>query len=257
LELLFIGFVVSLIVRIRQRNLRNKLWAEQSELKAKLLMLEQQSMNSSMNRHFIFNALNSIQYYINRQDRKLANQYLTDFAKLIRKNLDSGQENYTPLSEELDRLELYLKLEQMRFPGAFEYKIITTGILNLNTLRIPAMLLQPFLENSIWHGLIPKGSEGFLKLEVTEISERLMITIEDNGIGIEASQLRKTSSDTHISKGMEITRNRLDLIQQMTQVAILLEGPTDITLPSGKQVTRVKLIFPKEIQEIFSERTDS
>lgn len=257
LELLFIGFIVSLIVRIRQRNLRNKLWAEQSELKAKLLMLEQQSMNSSMNRHFIFNALNSIQYYINRQDRKLANQYLTDFAKLIRKNLESGQENYTPLSEELDRLELYLKLEQMRFPGAFEYKIITTGILNLNTLRIPAMLLQPFLENSIWHGLIPKGSEGFLKLEVTEISDRLMITIEDNGIGIEASQLRKTSSDTHISKGMEITRNRLDLIQQMTQVAILLEGPTDITLPSGKQVTRVKLIFPKEIQEIFSERTDS
>jgi len=257
LELLFIGFVVSFIIRIRQRNLRNKLWAEQSELKAKLLMLEQQSMNSSMNRHFIFNALNSIQYYINRQDRKLANQYLTDFAKLIRKNLDSGQENYTPLSEELDRLELYLKLEQMRFPGAFEYKIITTEILNLNTLRIPAMLLQPFLENSIWHGLIPKGTDGYLQLQVAERSGNLSITIEDNGIGIEASQLRKTSSDTHISKGMEITRNRLELIQQMTQITIVLEGPKDVKLPSGQQVTRVKLIFPKEIQEIFSLRTDS
>ncbi len=253
LEFIFLTGVVILISRSRRRNIRNKHLAEQSEMKAKLLMLEQQSMNSSMNRHFIFNALNSIQYYINRQDRLAANQYLTDFAKLIRKNLDSSQENFAPLSEEIERLELYLKLESMRFPDKFKYHIQLDSPEVLRQVKIPAMLIQPFLENSIWHGLLPKDSGGLLNVFFGLKNDCLEIRIEDNGIGLAESQARKTNSDVHISKGMEITRSRIALIEQMTGKHIELKGPEDWKSETGESGTRVIIHFPKDFQEIFNQ----
>ena len=252
LEFALLSTIVVLISRSRRRNIRNKHLAEQSEMKAKLLMLEQQSMNSSMNRHFIFNALNSIQYYINRQDRLAANQYLTDFAKLIRKNLDSSQENFAPLSEEIERLELYLKLESMRFPDKFKYHIQLDSPEILRQVKIPAMLIQPFLENSIWHGLLPKESGGLLNVFFGLKEDCLEIRIEDNGIGLAESQARKTNSDGHISKGMEITRSRIALIEQMTGKHIELVGPEDWKSENGESGTRVTLHFPKDFQEIFT-----
>ena len=253
LELIFLVGIVVLITRSRRRNIRNKHLAEQSEMKAKLLMLEQQSMNSSMNRHFIFNALNSIQYYINRQDKLAANQYLTDFAKLIRKNLDSSEENFAPLSEEIERLELYLKLESMRFPDKFMYSVHQDSSEALRLVKIPAMLIQPFLENSIWHGLLPKDSGGQLHVFFGLKEGCLEIRIEDNGIGLAESQARKTNSDVHISKGMEITRSRIELIEQMTGKHIELSGPEDWKSESGESGTRVTIRFPKDFQEIFAQ----
>ncbi len=253
LELIFLVGIVVLITRSRRRNIRNKHLAEQSEMKAKLLMLEQQSMNSSMNRHFIFNALNSIQYYINRQDKLAANQYLTDFAKLIRKNLDSSEENFAPLSEEIERLELYLKLESMRFPDKFMYSVHQDSPEALRLVKIPAMLIQPFLENSIWHGLLPKDSGGQLHVFFGLKEGCLEIRIEDNGIGLAESQARKTNSDVHISKGMEITRSRIELIEQMTGKHIELSGPEDWKSESGESGTRVTIRFPKDFQEIFAQ----
>jgi signal transduction histidine kinase len=253
LEFIFLVGIVILITRSRRRNIRNKHLAEQSEMKAKLLMLEQQSMNSSMNRHFIFNALNSIQYYINRQDKLAANQYLTDFAKLIRKNLDSSQENFAPLSEEIERLELYLKLESMRFPDKFIYRVHQDSPEALRSVKIPAMLIQPFLENSIWHGLLPKDSDGQLHVFFGLKDECLEIRIEDNGIGLTESQARKTTSDGHISKGMEITRSRIALIEQMTGKRIELRGPEDWKSETGESGTHVTLHFPKDFQEIFTQ----
>lgn len=253
LELIFLVGVVVLITRSRRRNIRNKHLAEQSEMKAKLLMLEQQSMNSSMNRHFIFNALNSIQYYINRQDKLAANQYLTDFAKLIRKNLDSSEENFAPLSEEIERLELYLKLESMRFPDKFMYSVHQDSPEALRLVKIPAMLIQPFLENSIWHGLLPKDSGGQLHVFFGLKEGCLEIRIEDNGIGLTESQARKTNSDVHISKGMEITQSRIELIEQMTGKHIELSGPEDWKSESGESGTRVTIRFPKDFQEIFAQ----
>jgi len=252
LEFVLVGLLVVGITTVRRRNLQNKHLAEQSELKAKLLVLEQQSMNSSMNRHFIFNALNSIQYYINRQDRLAANQYLTDFAKLIRKNLDSGQENFTPLSEEIERLELYLKLERMRFPNAFTYFIEWGNKEVLTAYKVPAMLFQPFLENSIWHGLLPKETGGELHISFLVEDASLVVRIKDNGIGLQASKARKTSSDGHISKGMEITKSRLDLIRQMTGKDVILEGPEDWNDENGHSGTLVTIRFPKDFQEIFA-----
>ena len=253
LEFIFLVGIVVLITRSRRRNIRNKHLAEQSEMKAKLLMLEQQSMNSSMNRHFIFNALNSIQYYINRQDKLAANQYLTDFAKLIRKNLDSSEENFAPLSEEIERLELYLKLESIRFPDKFMYSVHQDSPEALRLVKIPAMLIQPFLENSIWHGLLPKDSGGQLHVFFGLKEGCLEIRIEDNGIGLAESQARKTNSDVHISKGMEITRSRIELIEQMTGKHIELSGPEDWKSESGESGTRVTIRFPKDFQEIFAQ----
>ena len=192
-------------------------------------------MNASMNRHFIFNALNSIQYFINTEDRTSANKYLTNFAKLIRKNLDSATGgNVITLEEELERIELYLSLESMRFKGKFEYHIDVNG-LDAESVMIPPMLMQPFIENSIIHGILPDESKkGQIKLDLRQVGEFLHIRIEDNGIGIHQSLSRKLDADgDHRSQGMEITSKRIELLQKMTNYGISLEGPEEIVLENG------------------------
>ncbi|MFN9799081.1 MAG: sensor histidine kinase, partial [Bacteroidota bacterium] len=180
------------------------------------------------------NALNSIQYYINRQDRLAANRYLSDFARLIRKNLDSSQTELTTLSDEIERLELYLKLEHMRFRDKFSYHVEVEPGLDQEQVRIPAMLLQPFLENSIWHGLLPKESQGEISVRIRKDGDFVEILITDNGIGIDSSLMNKSGTDSHISKGMEITENRLELIRRMTGRSIELRGPSQINDDEGR-----------------------
>ncbi len=253
LEILAVLSIISAIVLARIRVTRAKTEKEWFEVRSRMLVLEQQSLNSSMNRHFIFNALNSIQYYINRQDKLAANKYLSDFARLIRKNLDSSQENMTSLRDEVERLELYLKLEHMRFKDKFDYKIHIDPALNLDTIKVPAMLVQPFLENSIWHGLLPKNAHGTLDVDITLKDGHLEFIISDSGIGISNSMSRKTGTDTHISKGMQITQSRIELIKKTTGMNIELQGPyqlqADDTHPEG---TRVKIILPINFHELFS-----
>ncbi|MBL7941562.1 MAG: histidine kinase [Flavobacteriales bacterium] len=253
LEVLFAAAIVWFVLYWRKRILTTRHEKEKFELRSRLLALEQQSLNSSMNRHFIFNALNSIQYYINRQDKLAANKYLSDFAKLIRKNLDSSQENLTSLREEIERLELYLKLEHMRFKDKFEYHINIEEGVDTETTLVPAMLLQPFLENSIWHGLLPKGGDGKVSIDIFRKNGSIHFIISDNGIGIENSLKRKNETDQHISKGMEITSGRIDLIKKMTDKHVELLGPYQMHdekgLPEG---TRVEIIIPADFQQHFS-----
>ena len=219
---------------------------EQLVNKSKMLALEQQTLNSSMNRHFIFNALNSIQYYINRQDRLSANKYLTSFAKLVRKNLDSSQTNVVALSEELDRLELYLSLEHMRFSNKFEYEIKIDEHVDTETIKIPAMLLQPYVENSIWHGILPMESNGKISVIVEQKQENLRFLIEDNGIGIETSLKRKNADgQDHISQGMAITNGRINLLREMTKESWQVKGPYEIKSDADEALgTRVEIILP-------------
>lgn len=199
--------------------------------------LESQSLNSSMNRHFIFNSLNSIQYYINMQDRKSANRYLTSFAKLIRKNLDSSQQNETSLKDELDRLELYLSLEQMRFQGRFDYEISISPDVNVEDITIPAMMLQPFLENSIWHGILPSEKHGELEVYISEMNQGVEIEIKDNGIGVETSKSLKAETENgHISQGMDITQNRIQLYKNMTGLNYEIKGPYEIKNGSPENI---------------------
>jgi ligand-binding sensor domain-containing protein len=252
LEIMAASAIVLIIVLNRRKVLIAKREKEWYEIKSKLLALEQQSLNSSMNRHFIFNALNSIQYYINRQDRLAANKYLSDFARLIRKNLDSSQDNLTTLRDEVERLELYLKLEHMRFKDKFDYEIDIDPEIDLDRLKVPAMLVQPFLENSIWHGLLPKENMGHVHVNISQTNNHVEFVITDNGIGIENSLKNKTTADNHISKGMEITQNRIDLIRKTTGKTIELIGPRQIPVserPEGGTLVCIKI--PIDIGEHF------
>lgn len=251
LEVLLLAGIIVAISRRRRLALIEKYEKEQLQFKSRMLSLEQQSLNSSMNRHFIFNALNAIQYYINRQDRLSANRYLTSFAKLIRKNLDSSQANMSTLHEELERLQLYLKLEQMRFEDRFDYTLEVDDSLDAHELKIPAMLLQPFLENSIWHGLLPKEGKGSVSLHVKPFSrESYTVEIFDNGIGVKTSMESKQGNEDHISQGMKITAGRVELLQKMTQKTFQIIGPEELKTEYGSiKGTLVQLIMPLDLEE--------
>ena len=225
------GAIILLIFRLRLRRVNELNEQEKLMFKSKLLSLEQKSVNASMNRHFIFNALNSIQYFINTQDRLSANKYLTNFAQLIRKNLDTATTDHNTISleEEIARLKLYLSLESMRFQGRFEYEITTEDI-DLESIMIPAMIMQPFIENSIIHGILPdEDIKGLISINMKVINNILEITIDDNGIGVNQSISRKSRFDgDHRSQGMEITLNRIDLIRKVSNQRISMEGPVEI-----------------------------
>ncbi|MDG1331539.1 MAG: two-component regulator propeller domain-containing protein [Crocinitomicaceae bacterium] len=223
--------LVILFFRFRVRRINAANEKEKLEFKSRLLSLEQQSMNASMNRHFVFNSLNSIQYFINTRDRLSANKYLTNFAKLIRKNLDTAtvDGNMITLDEELERIELYLSLESMRFKDRFNYEINADGI-ETDSILIPAMILQPFVENSIIHGILPNlEKKGHIALNVEEENGYLLLSVEDNGIGVNQSMTNKVDMEgDHRSKGMEITSKRIDLIQKISNDDISLVGPYEI-----------------------------
>ena len=250
--LLLVGFtlagVVFFVIRWRWQVARRQAERNQLIFQSKMLGLEQQTLNTSMNRHFIFNALNSIQYYINRQDKLKANMYLANFAKLVRKNLDSTQKNMISLSEELERLELYLALEHMRFSDKFTYKIHVDGQVDKEEIQIPSMLLQPFVENSIRHGILPMDREGEIKVEIKYQDNAVVFWIEDNGIGINTSMASKNlNGQDHVSHGMEITEERINLLRKMTQKNFRIVGPYELKDDEDRtQGTRVEIILPLE-----------
>lgn len=241
----------ALIVRWRKKVFLEKIERDQLELKSKMLSLEQQSLNSSMNRHFIFNALNAIQYYINRQDRLSANRYLSSFAKLIRKNLDSSQMNFATLNEELERLNLYLQLEKMRFADRFDYTITVDDAIDGHSVKLPSMLLQPFLENSIWHGILPKEGNGTVCVDVCPHGQNAMrVSVTDDGIGFNTSMRNKTGDSDHISRGMDITSGRLELLRKATGKELRIVGPEELRTADGAVCgTRVEIILPLDLGE--------
>ncbi|NNK81127.1 MAG: histidine kinase [Flavobacteriales bacterium] len=207
--------------------------------------LEQQSLNSSMNRHFIFNSLNAIQFYINREDKRAANRYLSSFAKLIRKNLDSTASTWVSLKDELERLNLYLSLEHMRFKDKFEYHFEIDDAIDSESVRVPAMMLQPFVENSIWHGILPKNERGEVKVNVSRVNGRMRIRIEDDGIGIDVSRDQKGEGlPDHESKGMDITHHRLRLYGEMTGSDFEIVGPDQIEENGQVLGTRIDVYIP-------------
>lgn len=248
-------FVVSLIVllgfQLRLKRIKEKNQRESLGYKARLLALEQKSINASMNRHFVFNALNSIQYFINTQDKKSANKYLTDFAKLIRKNLDAvnSEGNTITLEDELSRMELYLSLESMRFKDKFDYKIDVVGV-DTESIEIPPMLMQPFIENSIIHGILPnEEKKGMINIRIEKEDDYLLISIIDNGIGVKKSISSKHEIDgDHRSQGMEITSKRIELIKKLSDFDISLEGPEEI-YDENRSINGTRVLIKMKIED--------
>ena len=250
---------IYIIFKVRMRSLEARRTTENLIYKTRLMNLEQQSLNASMNRHFIFNALNSIQYYINRQDKLAANRYLSSFAKLIRKNLDSSNstDNLVLLTEELERLDLYISLEHIRFQDEFDYEISIAPDLDTDSIRVPAMFLQPYVENSIWHGVLPMQKPGKIRVDIVKTDNQIKFVIEDNGIGIDESLKRKKSKEiSHDSKGMLITSSRINVLRKITKRNIQIVGPFELQDEQGNGIgTKVEIMFPLEKNTTFSEKS--
>lgn len=214
--------------RIKLLSKRNR---DKLELTERINDLKHQALSAMMNPHFIFNSLNSVQYLINHQKNEEANNYIAMMAKLIRKNLDTAGSGFILLSEEIKRLRLYLDLEKLRFQEKFKYEIIVDDEITNDNIMIPNMIIQPFVENSLWHGIINSGKNGLLSIsfsfenvEIDLVTVRsLIIKITDNGIGIKEAQKQK--KEDHISKGIQIIEERLKLLSTKMELPkpIILE----------------------------------
>ena len=183
---------------------------ENVELENQMLALEQKALRLQMNPHFIFNALNTIKGYYSEGNTQEASDYISNFSKLLRLLLENVDQ-YIPLSIEVEMLNLYLHLTQVRYSYKFLYQINISKKLNENDVLIPTLLVQPILENAILHGVIPKKTRGFINTSFIKNNEDLHIIIEDNGVGRKESQ--KNKNRIHKSKALKITRERLDLIK--------------------------------------------
>jgi len=193
---------IMIYILYRQRLLNNE---------KKILTLEQDMLRSQMNPHFVFNSLNSIKQYIIANEQKNAVHYLNKFAKLIRKILDASRVKVVSLGDELETMDLYMSIENIRFSNEINFDIFVEENIDLDQIKIPSLVLQPFLENALWHGLSSKKGEKNIKLSVKNVQKDFVtIVIEDNGIGREAA---KKIGDSKVIKrksiGITLTKNRL------------------------------------------------
>jgi putative methionine-R-sulfoxide reductase with GAF domain len=230
--------------------------AEEEEQKTKMELLENkqkatesrlQSLRLQMNPHFLFNALNSIQQMILANEDIVATKYLSRFSKLLRAILVHSDKETISLKEELEILNLYIELESIRFKEAFHYAVIVDEDIETEEVKIPTLLIQPFVENAIWHGLMHKEGDRKLKVEFREEGDFIKCIIEDNGIGrTKAAEMKLNTGQgkQHTSKGIAVSKERLKALRtnagQEGSISILdLVGPEGV--PAG---TRVEIDFP-------------
>lgn len=218
LLLVFTLFVIYLIFKARERQIQQK-----SQLinafNQQLAEVEMKALRAQMNPHFLFNSLNAIKYFVQKNEKEKAESYLSDFAGLIRLVLNNSAQKTIPLTDELSALELYIRIERMRFDEKFDYEIHVDKSLNPDAIKIPPLILQPYVENAIWHGLMHKtDGKGLLIITIDHQDEMIICTIEDNGIGRErANELKTKSAEKRKSMGMKITRSRMELNAQLTK----------------------------------------
>jgi len=216
----FLLILVILIIFKWRVSLVRKRSKEKSDLQEQLGQMEMQALRSQMNPHFIFNAINSIQHYILSNEPLLANKFLVKFSKLIRNVLEQSKQELIPLTEEIETLRFYIEIESLRFEDSFNYNILISDKLDQGRLRIPSLILQPYVENAIWHGLLLKKGKKELIIDIHEKNGYLIIEIDDNGIGRQASSAFKREETKKRSLGMEITRGRLDLLSRSLGVQV-------------------------------------
>lgn len=190
---------------------------QKSKLANNLLALK--SLRSQMNPHFIFNALNSVNNFISQNDERAANRYLTDFSTLMRSVLNNSEMDFISLDKEIELIQLYTQLEHSRFTDKFDYEIVIDKNLQDEQFKIPPMLIQPYVENAVWHGLRYKENKGFLKIEfIQKNTDTVQITITDDGIGRKKSKEIKTQNQKkQESKGMSNVKKRIDILNEMYQ----------------------------------------
>jgi len=203
----------------------------------KMSKVEMRALRAQMNPHFIFNSLASINRYIVKSDVKTASGYLTKFSKLIRLILDNSASDHISLDDEIETLQLYLDMEALRFDHEFDYEIIKDEKLDAFNVQLPSMLIQPYVENAIWHGLLQKEEKGKLWVRFRQINDRLLqVEIEDNGIGRQkAGELKSKELVKKKSYGMQISSDRIQLINSQYQLnnSVAIHDLTDANGNAG------------------------
>jgi tetratricopeptide (TPR) repeat protein len=248
---LLLLIVIGVISRIFYKRKRDK---EQltTDFKKQLAQAETKALRAQMNPHFIFNSLNSINSFVMDQKHEIASDYLIKFSKLIRLILDNSRSETISIEKELETLKLYVVLEAARFENKFKCVYHVAEDVDTNSIKIPPMLLQPFVENAIWHGLMQKEGEGTITIDIsmsneqiTDNSEQLLrITITDDGIGREKAAKLKSKSATHKSHGLKVTSQRIEMMNKLNSSGAQV-NIVDLKDEEGKATgTRVELIIP-------------
>ncbi|MDO6431424.1 histidine kinase [Flavitalea sp. BT771] len=236
-----------LFVSLRIRSIRRQ-QEEKEMLNTRLMEMEHVALQAQMNPHFIFNCLNSIQQYVFDQDVFAANKYITGFAKLIRATLNNSTKAYITLADEIDYLSTYLSLEKLRFKEKMNYSIeVAPSLKHAQSLYIPPMILQPYVENCMRHGLRHRRSAGgYIRINISQEERLLVFAIEDNGIGREKAASYKTREHIEYqSRGMSLTADRIRLINAANEEEITVEI-IDLKEANGEASgTRVIVKFPK------------
>lgn len=221
--------LIKTITHAEQINLNAHTMQENLILKQKATELEMQALRAQMNPHFIFNSLNSVTNFILKNEKALAAEYLLKFSKLIRMILENSEQPLISLNQELEALRLYMDLEALRFENKFYYQFSHDRELDINSIKVPPLLVQPFVENSIHHGLMRKKEPGYIRIHIHENDQKLLIQIEDNGVGRAAAAKQNNElSFKKNSLGMKLTKDRISLLNnQLVNDSFELEDLED------------------------------
>ncbi|UTN05127.1 histidine kinase [Flavobacterium bizetiae] len=226
LLLLLFGFIVKALYAIKTKNKEIAL----------------QSLRREMNPHFIFNSLNSVNQFISENKELEANKYLTSYSTLMRDMMENSNKDFISLDKEVEQLKKYLDLEHLRFQDKFDFEITVDDHFDAESVLVPNMIIQPHLENAIWHGLRYLDKKGFLKLQFKLIADKIVVIIDDNGIGLTKSQELKTiNQKVHESRGLNNTNERIGLLNELYKKNITFEIKEKGLPESG---TIVQIVFP-------------
>ncbi len=235
-------YVIFYIVRYQLKRTQEQ-EDKNDELNRVLLNLKLKALRAQMNPHFTFNVMNSIQHFILYKNDEAAHRYLSKFSRLIRAILNNSEKNTVPIADEIKALELYLDLESMRFEHQFEYEIIIDEAIDVNKMEIPSMLIQPYVENSIKHGILQSSKQGKIKIEIIKYQNFFKCVIEDNGIGrVKSSENNKNVE--HRSFGTSITKERLSVINELYKsrlTELIIDMEDENGNPNG---TKVEIYIP-------------
>jgi ligand-binding sensor domain-containing protein len=250
----FIGTVFFFFKR-RENRIRKE-QARQTAINKQIAEIRMTALRAQMNPHFIFNSLNSIQHFITIREKEEALSYLSKFSKLIRKILENSREHTVSISNELQLLELYIQLEQLRFSNKFDYHIMVDKKIDIENMEIPPLLIQPYIENAILHGLINKNGKGDLWLSLEKNNGLLICKIEDSGIGrARAQEIEQRKVSKHKSLGIKVTNERISTLSALLDynMEVVIEDLFE-TKPASKEApqpagTRVTISIPVKEEE--------
>ena len=237
-------FILVFIIYKRRIYLIQKQEEEKTAINKRISESELKALRAQMNPHFMFNAINSIQNFVLKNDSRSAQKYLTKFARLIRSVLENSKHELVWLNKEVEALELYVELEALRASFCFDYEIVIEDSLNAENLFIPPMIIQPYIENAILHGIIPLSDRrGKLTIKFSKSGPILKCIIEDNGIGRKkAKEIKARKQLSHQSMGMTVTQDRIDILNEqnnnlLTKVVVIDHVLNDVAAGTTVEIT--------------------